>query len=296
MIIFGQGAIRSHPYIFRELEAIGETDYEASLKKFDRALFGHIGFFIINLMRSTFHALTGSRFVFVSRGPTRRYYQHLTRMSAAFMVMTDIALMSMGGSLKRREKLSGRLGDILSYLYLASAALKRYEDQDKRKADKPLIDWSCQHALHEIQHTFDGLFRNMPYKPFTWLLKFLVFPLGRHFAPPDDKLGRQVAEILLTPSESRDRLTHGLYLPESTDEQLGRIEDALIKVIKVEHIEKRIRKGLGKYQSDYRGLEGMLSIAIQKQIITEEEADMIREAEKARSDVIQVDDLSAELQ
>ena len=133
------------------------------------------------------------------------------------------------------------------------------------------------------------------HKPVVWLLKILIFPLGRHFAPPSDKLGHQVAEILLTPSESRDRLTHGLYLPESTDEQLGRIEDALIKVIKVEHIEKRIRKGLGKYQVDYKGLEGMISAAIQKQIITEEEADMIREADKARSDVIQVDDLSADL-
>lgn len=295
MIIFGQGAIRSHPYIFKELEAIGEADYESSLIKFDRALFGHIGFFFINLMRSTFHALTASRFVFASRGPTRRYYQHLTRMSAAFMVMTDIALMTLGGSLKRREKLSGRLGDILSHLYLASAALKRYEDQDKHKADKPLIDWCCQHALHEIQFAFDGLFRNMPNKPVVWLARLLIFPLGRHFAPPGDKLGHQVAEILLTPSETRDRLTQGIYLPSTNNEQLGRIEDALVKVIKVEHIEKRIRQGLGKYQPDYKGLEGMISLALQKQIITTEEADMIREAEKARSAVIQVDDLSAEL-
>lgn len=295
MIIFGQGAIRSHPYIFKELNAIGETDYDASLKKFDRALFGHIHFFIINSFRSLFHGLTSSWFVFVSRGPTRRYYQHLTRMSAAFMVMTDMALMTLGGSLKRREKLSGRLGDILSYLYLASAVLKRFEDQGQRKSDLPLVHWCCQHALHEIQNAFDGLFQNMPLKPFFWLTRLMVFPLGRHFPPPSDQLGHQVTQILLSPSDARDRLTQGIYLPLSTDEQLGRIEDALVKVIKAEPIEKRIRKELADFQPDFTGIDGMLSIALEKQLIIEEEADIIREADQARSNVIQVDDLSAEL-
>jgi len=295
MIIFGQGAIRSHPYIFKELEAIGEQDYDESLKKFDRALFGHIHFFIINSIRSLFHALTSSWFVFVSRGPTRRYYQHLTRMSAAFMVMTDMSLMILGGSLKRREKLSGRLGDILSHLYMASATLKHFEDQGQRRSDLPLVHWCCQHALHEIQNAFDGLFQNMPLKPVFWLARLMVFPIGRHFAPPSDKLGHEVAQLLLSPSDNRDRLTQGMYLPLSTDEQLGRIEDALVKVIKAEPIEKRIKIELTDYQADYHGLDGMLTAALERKIITEEEAEIVRNADEARSAVIQVDDLANDL-
>ncbi len=297
MIIFGQGAIRSHPWVFKELAAIGEADPDESLRQFDRALFGHIGFFLHNVVRSLWHGLTGSRFVMLrAPRPARRYYQHLTRMSAAFALSTDVAMMTLGGSLKRREKLSGRLGDILSHLYLASAVLKRFEDQDCPKADRPLLHWACRHHLHEIQQAFDGLFQNLPNRPAAWFLRLLTFPLGRHFRPPSDRLGHQVAELLLSPSPARDRLTAGLFLPEGPDEPLGRIEDALRKVIKAEQPERRIRHALRDWQPDWRGLEGLLAVALEKGIIDETEADLIREAEAARDEVIKVDDFNMQLE
>lgn len=297
MIIFGQGAIRSHPYIFKELEALGEEDPDISLEKFDRALFGHIRFVSTNLLRSIFHGLTSSLFIYTpGRGKVRRYYQHLTRMSAAFALLTDSALLLLGGSLKRKEKLSGRLGDVLSYLYLASAALKRFEDQGCPKEDLPLLHWVCQYTLYEIQKAMDGLLHNMPNRPAAWIMRWFVFPLGQHFKAPSDKLGHEIATILLSPSEARDRLTEGLYIPCDTKEALGCIEDALVKVIKAEHVERRLRKTLKDYVADYTGLEGMLKQGIEQGVITEEDAELIREADVARNNVIRVDDFDKNLQ
>jgi acyl-CoA dehydrogenase len=296
MIIFGQGAIRSHPWIFKELEAIGEADPDVSLEKFDRAFFGHMGFFNRNLFRSLWHGLTGSRFVFVSgKQPVKRYLQHLTRMSAAFALCTDIALMTLGGSLKRREKLSGRLGDILSNLYLASAALKRFEDQGSPQDDLPLLNWVCQYNLYQIQKAFDGLLQNLPNRPVAWVIRWFIFPLGQHFKAPSDKLGHEISTLLLNPSAARDRLTAGLYIPQSTDEQLGRIEAALEKVIKAEPAERRLRRELKSYRPDHTGVEGILAAGLEQRIITEQDAELIREAEAARNDVIQVDDFSPDL-
>ena len=296
MIIFGQGAIRSHPYIFKELEAMGEEDPDVSLEKFDRALFGHAWFFIRNMMRSLFHGLTGAHFALVpGKRPARRYYQHLTRMSAAFALMTDISLMTLGGSLKRREKLSGRLGDILSHLYLASATIKRFEDQGSPEKDHALLHWVCRNALFEMQKAFDGLLQNLPNRPIAWIMRLYVFPLGQHFKAPSDKLGHQIADLLLKPGGARERLTEGIYLPTSVEEPLGRLEDALLKVIKAEPAEKKLRQHLQDYSADYRGLEGMLEAGLKQQIITENEAELIRQADAARSEVIKVDDFSFEL-
>ena len=291
MIIFGQGAIRSHPYVFKEMEAIGEEDPDLSLEKFDRALFGHIRFVMMNSLRTLFHALTSSLFIFVQGpGPTRRYYQHLTRMSAAFALLTDAALMTLGGALKRKEALSARLGDVLSHLYLASAVLKRFEDQGSPKSDLPLLHWACQHSLSEIQNAIDGLLHNFPNRPVAFLLRWMIFPLGRHFSPPSDKIGHRIAEQLLIPSNSRDRLTDGIFLPKAEHETIARLEDALAKVIRADHAERKLRQGLRDYKVDYHGLEGMLEAGLEQAIITEQDAELIREADAARTDVIKVDD------
>jgi acyl-CoA dehydrogenase len=296
MIIFGQGAIRSHPWIFKELDAIGEADPEVSLEKFDRALFGHMGFYISNLFRSLWHALTSSHFILIkAKRPTRRYYQHLTRLSAAFALCTDVSIMTLGGSLKRREKISGRLGDILSQLYLASAALKRFEDQGRPHEDLPLLHWVCQHCLYEIQKAFDGLLQNLPSRWNNIWLRGFIFPLGQHFKAPSDKLGHQVAQLLITPSAARDRLTDGVYIPDTVDAQLGLIEDALHKVIAAEDAERRLRRELKDYTPDYRSLEGLLAAGLKQRIISENEAQLIRAADAARTEVIKVDDFAPDL-
>jgi len=291
MIIFGQGAIRSHPYIFEEMSALDEADWNVSVRKFDRALFGHIRFFISNILRSFFHGLTSSLFAFTSAsGPARRYYQKLTRFSAAFGLMTDVSIIILGASLKRREKLSARLGDILSYLYLATAVLKRYEMQGKVKEDIPLMRWSCDLMLYKIQTAFDGLLHNFPNRPVAWILRWFIFPLGMHFKAPGDRLGHKIAEILLTPSQARDRLTDGVFIPMNEADTVARLEDALVKTIKAEHVERKLKKSMPSYQPGYQVLEKMLANALERNIINEEEAELMREAETARWHVIQVDD------
>lgn len=293
MIIFGQGAIRSHPYIFKELEAMGNDDPDASLEDFDRALFGHIRFFFSNTFRSLFHGLTASRFVMVAgKRPVRRYHQQLTRISAAFALVTDLALMTLGGALKRKEKLSGRLGDVLSYLYLASATLKHFEDNGCPKEEYPLVHWVSQHCLYKTQNALHGLLQNLPNRPIAWLARLIIFPLGRHFSPPSDNLGHQVAHILITPSEARDRLTKGLYIPDNNTEMLGKLEQGFDKVITADHAEKKLYRGLKGYQQNYNGLEGLIAQGLKKNVITEEDAKLIREADEARTDIIQVDDFA----
>lgn len=297
MIIFGQGAIRSHPYIFEEMAALDETDWDKSVKKFDTAFFGHIRFFISNYSRSLLHGLTGSYFAVTgSRRRVRRYYQHLTRMSAAFCLLSDVSLLTYGASLKRKEQISARLGDILSYMYLATAVLKRFESQGNIKEDAPFMQWACDTMLNKIQCAIDGVLQNFTNRPLAWLLRLIIFPYGQRFKPPTDRLDHQVAQLLLTPSQSRDRLTQGMFIPpaESPD-TVAILEDALIKVIKSEHIEKRLKKELQGYQPGYQVLDEMLEKALAENIINEDEANVLRDAESARWNVIQVDDFSPDL-
>ncbi len=291
MIVFGQGAVRSHPYIFQEMDAINSDDTDESIQKFDRALFGHIRYFISNAYRSFYHALTSSFFVFVgATGKTRRYYQHVTRLSAAFALLADTSIMLLGSSLKRKEKISGRLADILSQLYLITAVLKRFEDQGSQKEDIPLLHWTCEDILYTTQEKMDGLLSNLPLKPVAWIVRILVFPLGRQFYPPSDELGTKIAELLLSPSEARDRLCKGMFIPEDSNQQVARIDNALIKIITAEHIERKVYRELRGFDAGFKGMDGLIEAAIQKDIITKDEATLFRTAEQARKDVIRVDD------
>ncbi|MFO7602995.1 MAG: acyl-CoA dehydrogenase [Gammaproteobacteria bacterium] len=293
MIIFGQGAIRSHPYIFAELEAVAEADYNVGLKKFDRALFGHGFFFLRNFIRTFYLAITGGRLRLVpGKRPLRRYYQKLSRLSSAFALLTDTALLTLGGSLKRRESISGRLADMLSYLYLASATCRRFELQGYQKDDIPLLRWGCDYCLYQIQQAMDEMLNNLPNRPVAWLMRWVIFPFGRRFRLPNDRLSQNIAEFLMTPSSGRDRLTAGIYLPTATDQQIGRLEYALSKVIQAEHVERKLRQSLRDQRVGIAGLEGLIELGLAKNIINDNDAVLLREAEAARLDVIQVDDFA----
>src|SRR5579871_3846207 len=201
MIIFGQGAIRAHPYLLQEMEAASSEDHAKAAVEFDRALFAHIGFTISNAARALFLGLTGALFTPAPvSGPTARYYRQLSRMSAAFTFTADVGLLMLGGEMKRREKLSARYGDILSHLYLASATLKQFEEQGRPAADLPLVEWACQDSLYAMQQALEGLLRNFPSRPVAWAMRALVLPLGRPYAPAPDRLGHKVAKLLLEPS------------------------------------------------------------------------------------------------
>ncbi len=290
MIIFGQGAIRCHPYIQQEMRAATDPDPRQGLALFDQALFGHIGFIISNAARTLFLALTGGWLVKAPRGRGRRYFRKATRMSAAFALTADAALMLLGGNLKRREKLSGRLADILSNLYLLSAVLKQYEDRRRPQDEWPLVKWACEESLFTIQESFIELLRNFPNRPVAWLLRLLVFPLGRPFAGPDDLLGHRVAGILLEPSPTRDRLTSGLFLPRSLAEPLGRLEDALPKVIAAEPVEKKLRDAVKAGKLKDQPEARLLEEGVKAGVVTGSEAEILRLALAARAEVIRVDD------
>lgn len=295
LIIYGQGAIRCHPYVFQEMQAVNDSDRLRASKTFDRALFGHMGLIISNATRALLLGFTGAHIVRIPvRGRTRRYYQHLTRMSAAFALTSDAAMLTLAGALKRKEKLSGRLGDALSYMYLASAALKRFEDQGRPKADLALVKWVCEDMLYRMQQALDGVIRNFPNRTVAWFLRRLVFPLGRRFRVPSDRLGHKVAGVLLAPSAARDRLTAGMYMPRDVDDPIRRLEDALPKVIAAELLEGRLYRALDSKTLVTRDYDALVQEALQRGALNESEAVKLRAALEARAQVIQVDDFPAD--
>ena len=291
LIIFGQGAIRCHPFLQQEMKAAKDEDSERGAKAFDRAIISHIGFVISNAARSLLLGLTGSRVAMVPGSPqVKSYFRHLTRMSAAFAFVADVTMVVLGGALKRKEKISARLADILSHLYLASATLKNFEDQGSPEEDLPFIHWSCKYSLNTIYESFDGLIKNFPNRYIAMLLRLIVFPLGKSYPLPDDKLGHDVAKLLLSPSHARERLTTGIYIPSTIEEQLGLLEDALKKVVAAEPAEKKIdqaiRSGVLKRSAKVKEIEE----ALKTKVINKKEASLIHEAISARKEVIRVDD------
>jgi acyl-CoA dehydrogenase len=243
LIIFGQGAIRCHPWVLKEMQAANDPDPEHGAAAFDIALWGHVRFFLANLGRSFFLGITGGR---PTRVPgsvqTRRYFQQLNRFAAALALLSDMSMLVLGGELKRREKLSARLGDVLSQLYLSSAALKRFEDQGQPIADLPLLTWALYSAFFKIQVALDGVLANFPNRWLAGLLRILVFPKGLTLTAPTDAMGHAVAQLLLAPSAARDRLTAGIYIPETEEEIVGRLEAALEAVIEADAVKAAMKK------------------------------------------------------
>lgn len=289
LIIFGQGALRCHPYVLAEIDAARDTDRVRAVQRFDRALFAHIGFTLSNVARSLFLGLTGARAVRAPlSGPTAGYFRQFTRMSAAFALVADLSMLTLGGELKRREKLSGRLADVLSQLYIGSCCLKRFHDQGSPAEDLPLLQWSCEHALQNIQSSLLGVLRNHPLGWVGMLLRMLTFPLGHSYRGPNDLLGQRAANLLLQPSAARERLTKGIYLPSDESATLARIDDALHKVIAAEAAEHALRRALRANQlSDGPDL---LTRAVHAGVISAAQAAAIPAADKVRAQVLEVDD------
>jgi acyl-CoA dehydrogenase len=286
MIIFGQGAIRCHPYVLKEMLAAANDDEAEGLRAFDEVFFAHVGFTLSNLVRSFVLSITGARFVNVPDiGPTAGYARKLTRMSASFALLADVAMLTLGGELKRREKLSGRFADILSHLYTASAVLKRFEDDGRPAADLPLVRWALDDSLSVIEDRLDGILRNFPVRGIGPVLRPFVLPLGRRFKGASDRLGHEVAKLLLSPSETRDRLTAGLFFELSEDDPLGLMELALEKVIAAEPVEHKLGASISP-----TNIEAVLKQGLAEGVINELEAETVREAWAITAEAIAVDD------
>ena len=293
MITFGQGAIRCHPYVLKEMEAAQDQDQQRGAINFDKALFGHIGFTTSNAARTLWLGLTGARLQQAPKfGPERYYYQQATRMSAAFALVADVVMLTLGGDLKRREKFSGRLADMLSQLYLISACLKRYHDQGSPKEDLPLLQWACDDALYQMQESLRGLLRNFTFRPLASVLRFMIMPWGKSYHLPEDKLGHKAASLLLSPSDARDRLTLGIYLPDSDDEALGRLESALQKVIDAEAVERMLRSAVKSGKLTKLREDELVDHGLAEGVIEPHEAELVKAAIAARREVIKVDDFS----
>ena len=290
MIIFGQGAIRCHPYVLAEMAAIENR----SLSTFDSLLFKHIGHIGSNLTRSLWLGLTnGWGSSTPTQDATRRYYQYLNRLSANLALLSDFAMAVLGGSLKRRERISARLGDVLSQLYLASAVLKRYHDEGRNETDLPLIHWGVQDTLYQAEQAMDDLLDNFPHRGVAGALRAIIFPLGRRYKTPSDKLDSQLAKIMQTPSSTRSRIGRGQYLAAVENNPAGLLESALLDIIAAEPIHLRICQQLGQNLPFTQ-----LDILAQQQhaagLLTDEDAAILIRAEASRLRSINVEAFSAQ--
>ncbi len=290
MIIYGQGAIRCHPYVLAELQAAQLEDERAAVTAFDRALFGHIGFSISNFFRTFWLSFTNAA---LSHAPvkdeTARYYKQMNRFSAALALMSDIAMATLGGDLKRRERISARLGDILSMLYITSTVLKKYNDEGRQVQDLPLVQWACEDNLAKAQLALDELFDNFPSRAVAVVLKRVVFPWGRTLRRPTDVLDHKVARIMQTPCEARSRLGSHLYLTQEPNNQLGLVEKALADILAAEPLFDKVVHAANKRLPFYR-LGEVADLGLELGVLSQAEAEKLRVAEAGRLHVINVDD------
>lgn len=295
LIIFGQGAIRCHPYVLAEARSVQNPDPKRGLAEFDAALFAHIAYTLKNGLRALWYGLTGSRTVPVPdvAPEARRYYQQLTRFSAAFAYIADISMFVMGGDLKRREKLSARMADILSQMYLMSATLKRFEDEGRQAADLPLMNWAIWDSMYKTQQAFEGVIANYPNRFFAWWLRKIIFPFGHPYVVPSDRVGHEVARTLISPCPARERLTADCHLPATPDEPVGALELALNATMEAEPIETRIREAQkkGRFEDNPKAnVRDIATAAFEAGVITAEEYEVMRRRNQLRDVVIRVDD------
>jgi len=290
MMIFGQGAMRCHPYVLKELYAAQIEDKQEQLEAFDDAVFGHIGFAVSNTIRSIWFTLTRNWFSGTPfKDETSSYYRSLQGYSSNLAMLTDVSMGVLGGSLKRRERLSARLGDILSYLYLASATLKRYDEQGRNKEDLPFLHWAMQDCLHKMDIAIDDFIRNFPSTPVAIYLRLIVQPYGKINDKPSDTTEHAIAHILQNNTTARERLGHGQYFARVKGSLFGDLEQTLENIIKVEPIFEKICSTLGK-KLPMTQLDKLADEALTANIISSDEAKLMRETEAGRLRTINVDD------
>ncbi len=296
LMILGQGAIRCHPYVLREMNAAREKNKQKSLAEFDAALFGHIGYTLSNAARSIVTGLTLARFSATPEsGATRRYYQHINSFSARFAFATDMAMLTLGGYLKQKEHLSARLGDVLSSLYLASMVLKHYENQGARETDLPLVEWSCRTLLYSAQEQLHGFLRNFPNRWIAGFMRVIIFPRGRTYFAPADRLGRRIVEQLMMPSDVRERLSDGIYKTVEPGNPIGLLQEALVLATQVAPLEKRLRvDGVKTGRITALDLPGQIEQGLELGLLDQAEAELLRDYDRKVMNLINVDDFSTE--
>lgn len=295
LIIFGQGAIRCHPFVFNEMMAAGDADQKNGLKVFDRLFFAHLNYNMANFARMLTHSLTGGLFCRSPKnGKLAKYYRRLSYMSLCLACLSDVAMLKLGGSLKRKENLSARLGDVLSYLYIASAVLKYHHDQGRQNEDLPYVQWCLETYLYRMQEAVISFLDNFPHRVSATFLRQLFFPLGRKFSPPKDQCALHIRDTMLVPSALRDRLTAMNDEKPLRQDNVGRVDYALLLKIKAEPCIKKLEKAIKQGQlPKEKSWQAMLQVAVEKQLLTPEDATLLQSFEEARLDAIHVDEFDS---
>jgi acyl-CoA dehydrogenase len=293
LMIFGQGAIRCHPFVLKEMALAGREDHERALVEFDALLLKHIGFavgnaastLVLNLGFGHFESLPGD-------GLSQGYFRALNRQAAAFALLADLSMMLLGGELKRRERLSARLGDVLSHLYLASAALKRYHDLDSPEYLSPLFRWAMEESLGKSEKALDELLSNFPSRILGCLLRVLVFPFGRRHTGPSDRLDAEVAEVMgrAKGDPTLEAMLAGCYRPQSVDDPVGALQHASTLLKASQSLQQKLHHAVKSGQLKHMAGEPLIETALHAGILQPVEAETLRVAEAARRKVIDVDD------
>lgn len=296
LITFAQGALRSHPYLFAEIEALQIDDRERGLAAFERIFDKHVAFSVSNAAGSLFHNLTFGIFTTApaGAGPTAHWWRHLARAARSFALVADMTVALLGGSLKVKQRISGRMADALAELYLLSAVLKRYEDDGSAKSDLKLVDYCARNCLYRFDQALRGVVDNFPVSWAAWLMRPLLFPLGSWRRPASDQAGKEVVRATLEPGAFRDRLTRGIYVSDDADDRVGILEYTLAKVVANEEADKKLERAIRK--GEVRRFHGhdWLAEAEQKGILTAEEARALAEQRELVERVIAVDDFAAD--
>ena len=295
LMIFGQGAIRCHPFVLKEMEAARLENPRERVERFDDLLFRHVGYSIRNAARSLVLGLSFGKFATVPHDrKTARYYQKLSRYSASLAFVSDVAMLTLGGKLKQKEHISARLGDVLSHLYICSAMLKRFEAQGRPAADQAILAWAFHNAIYKIQVALRLVVDNFPNRYMRVVLRFVVFPFGRREKAPGDRLTHKVAQLLLAPSDTRDRLAHGIWRSATSDHPVQFMERALPEVIRAEPLERKLVKALKQGEIDGITWEEQVRDAVEKAVLTREEASILARVREMVMEIIAVDEFDVE--
>jgi acyl-CoA dehydrogenase len=294
LMIFGQGALRCHPYLRDEMAAAEDTNTTQGLIKFDKLLNAHIAYLVSNFVRSFAFGLSAGRFIPTeNKGPVANYYRQLTRMSAALAFVSDVALGLLGGQLKRKERLSARLGDVLSHLYMGSAVLRYFENQGQPSSDLPFVHWTLQYCLANIQTAFDEFFVNFPHRWLARILRRLVFPWGRSYRFPADVLGQRIADEMLKPSAMRDRLTQHCYLGADDNDAVRQMENTLQALTAAEPIRMKLQNAIRSGRVPRHGThQEQIEAAVKAGILTADEIQLLASSHALYLEALQVDEFS----
>ncbi len=294
LMVFGQGALRAHPYAYKEVNTIEKGD----LAGFDEAFWGHIGHVVRNSFRAIVLSLTRG-YVAPSpvSGSTAVYYRRLTWASASFAILADIAMGALGGQLKFREKITGRFADILGWMYIGTSTLRRFEAEGRKAEDEVYVHFVMLNVLAEIQKAFDGIYDNIKVPGLRWLFKGVIGSWSRINSlgsQGSDGLGTKLVSTLLVKSEQRERLCEGIYVPKDKSQHMARLEHAMEVVLKAEAAERKIRKAIKDKTLPKKKMAESLDEAKAKSVITADEYQLIKDSAQIRLDAIMVDDFGPE--